>query len=130
MRTPSGRKALSAERLLRTARGVFATLPDAPGHDIALVDHLISALALFGLKYPSLLQFDHDCRQETTTRANLKSLYWVARAPSDSRFREQLRQKLRSRFDLCLIPDWETLYRSIITRLSSRSSTTPRRAAP
>jgi len=23
-------------------------------------------------------------------------------------------RKLRSRFDLCLIPDWETLYRSII----------------
>jgi hypothetical protein len=40
MRTPSGRKALSAEGLLRTARGVFAKLPDAPRHDIALVDHL------------------------------------------------------------------------------------------
>jgi hypothetical protein len=23
-------------------------------------------------------------------------------------------RKLRSRFDLCLIPDWDTLYRSII----------------
>jgi hypothetical protein len=90
MRTPFGRKALSAAGLLRTARGVFAKLPDASGHDIALVDHLMSGLALFGLKYPSLLQFDHDCREETTTRANLKSLYGVARAPSDSRFRERL----------------------------------------
>jgi hypothetical protein len=26
----------------------------------------------------------------------------------------RLWRKLRSRFDLCLIPDWETLYRSII----------------
>ncbi len=90
MRTPSGRKALSAEGLLRTVRGVFAKLPDPPGHDIALVDHLMSGLALFGLKYPSLLQFDQDCRQETTTRANLRSLYGVERAPSDSRFRERL----------------------------------------
>ena len=90
MRTLSGRKALSAEGLLRTARGVFAKIPDAPGHDIALVDHLMSGLALFGLKYPSLLQFDRDSREETTTRANLKSLYGVERAPSDSRFRERL----------------------------------------
>jgi hypothetical protein len=90
MRAPVGRKALSAEGLLRTARGAFAPIPDAPGHAIALVDHLMSGLALFGLKYPSLLQFDQDCRQETTTRANLKSLYGVERAPSDSRFRERL----------------------------------------
>lgn len=75
MSTPSGRKALSAAGLLRTARGMVAKLPDAPGHDIALVDHLMSGLSLFGLKYPSLLQFDQDCRQEATTCANLKSLY-------------------------------------------------------
>ena len=41
MRTLSGRKALSAEGLLRTARGVFAKVPDAPKHDIALVDQLV-----------------------------------------------------------------------------------------
>jgi hypothetical protein len=90
MRTPIGRKALSAEGLLRTARGVFEQVPDAPGHDIALVDHLMSGLALFGLKYPSLLQFDRDCREEATVRANLNALYGVERAPSDTRFRERL----------------------------------------
>jgi hypothetical protein len=31
-----------------------------------------------------------------------------------ARSKRRLWQKLRSRFDLCLIPDWETLYRSII----------------
>jgi len=32
------RKHLSAEGLLREARRVFAQVPDAPGHDIPLVD--------------------------------------------------------------------------------------------
>jgi hypothetical protein len=85
-----GRKHLSAEGLLRTVRRVLAQIPDAPGHDIALVDYLLSGLALFGLKYPSLLQFEHDHREAATTRANLKALYGVERAPSDTRFRERL----------------------------------------
>ena len=46
-------------------------------------------MALFGLKYPSLLQFDHD-REQATTRTNLKVLYGVGCAPSDTRFRERL----------------------------------------
>ncbi len=83
------RKQLSIEGLLHTARRVFGKIPDLPGNAIALVDHLMSGLALFGLKYPSLLQFEHDCREETT-RANLKALYGVERAPSDTRFRERL----------------------------------------
>jgi hypothetical protein len=86
---PFTRKQLSAEGLLSEARRVFAEIPDTPGNEIALVDHLMSGLALFGLKYASLLQFDHD-RAEATTRANLQALYGVARAPSDTRFRERL----------------------------------------
>jgi len=31
-----------------------------------------------------------------------------------ARSKTRLWQKLRTRFDLCLIPDWQTLYRSII----------------
>ena len=49
----------------------------------------MSGLALFGLKYPSLLQFEHD-RREETTRANLHALYGIERAPSDTYFRERL----------------------------------------
>jgi len=89
MSAPFCRKDLSAEGLLRTARRVFAAIPDEPDNDIALVDHLMSGLALFGLKYPSLLQFQQDCR-EVTTRANLKALYGIEQAPSDTRFRERL----------------------------------------
>jgi len=44
MSAPFGRRHLSAEGLLRTARGVFAAIPDAPGQDIALLDHLMSGL--------------------------------------------------------------------------------------
>ena len=71
MSAPFCRKSLSIEGLLREARRVFATIPDSPNNDIALVDHLMAGLALFGLKYPSLLQLDHD-REDATVRANLK----------------------------------------------------------
>ena len=89
MSAPISRKRLSAAGLLNKARRFFAKIPDACGGEIALVDHLMSGLALFGLKYPSLLQFEHDGR-EATTRANLHALYGIERAPSDTRFRERL----------------------------------------
>lgn len=89
MSAPFCRKDLSAEGLLRKARRVFAKIPDRAGNDIPLVDHLMSGLALFGLKYPSLLQFDHD-RREETVRANLRTLYGIERAPCDTRLRERL----------------------------------------
>jgi hypothetical protein len=89
MRTPFVRKQLSAAGLLHTARQVLGKIPDTTGNTMALVDHLMSGLALFGLKYPSLLQFEHDRRDETT-RANREALYGIERAPSDTRFRERL----------------------------------------
>jgi hypothetical protein len=89
MSAPFCRKGLSIEGLLREARRVFATIPDSPNNEIALVDHLMAGLALFGLKYPSLLQLDHD-REDATVRANLKALYGIERAPCDTRLRERL----------------------------------------
>jgi hypothetical protein len=89
MRTPFVRKQLSAAGLLHTARQVLGKIPDTTGNTMALVDHLMSGLALFGLKYPSLLQFEHDRRDETTW-ANREALYGIERAPSDTRFRERL----------------------------------------
>ena len=49
----------------------------------------MSGLALFGLKYPSLLQFD-KARHEKTIKANLKKLYDVEKAPCDTQMREVL----------------------------------------
>jgi hypothetical protein len=89
MSAPISRKQLSAAGLLNKARRFFAKIPDPCDGKITLVDYLMSGLALFGLKYPSLLQFEHDSREETT-RANLHALYGIERAPSDTRFRERL----------------------------------------
>ncbi len=89
MSFPFFRKDLSIPGLLSEARRCFETIPVKPGCDIPLADHLMSGLALFGLKYPSLLQFDEECREETT-RANLHALYGIERAPSDTGFRERL----------------------------------------
>ena len=67
------RKQLSIQGLLSEARRSFAVLPDPIEDGLPLVDHRMSGLALFGLKYPSRLQFDKD-RQSGTRRANLKTL--------------------------------------------------------
>jgi hypothetical protein len=108
MSSPFSRKHLSVEGLLRETRWVFAQVADAPGHDIPLVDDLMSGLALFGLKYPSLLQFERD-RQEATTRANLRALYGIERAPCDTRFRERLDEVAPSD----LSPLYQALFRQL-----------------
>jgi len=52
-------KALSAERLLKVVRQVFQEIPrDVKRAEISLADCLMSALAMFGMKSPSLLTFD------------------------------------------------------------------------
>ena len=47
----------------------------------------MSGLAVFGLKYPSLLNFDED-QDDPIIRHNLKTLYGVDLAPCDSQLRE------------------------------------------
>jgi hypothetical protein len=91
MSFPFFRQEVSIPGLLSKARSCFEKIPDKAGGDIPLADHLMSGLALYGLKYPSLLQFDSDSRTETT-QANLKSLYGIERVPSDTYFRECLDQ--------------------------------------
>jgi hypothetical protein len=50
----------------------------------------MSAIAMFSLKYPSLLQFDKSAHQEETIRHNLKTLYGIENAPCDTYMRERL----------------------------------------
>jgi len=83
------RSQLSAPGLLREARRSFEQIPDNAANGIPLADHLMSGLALFGLKYPSLLQFDKG-REDETIQANLKALYGIEKAPCDTYFRERL----------------------------------------
>ena len=85
------RKTLSAPGLLREVRRSFDELDDpVQGRGLSLAECLMSGLAVFGLKYPSLLQFERDARTDEVVRANLRSLYGIERAPSDTALRERL----------------------------------------
>ena len=88
---PRLRKQLSAPGLLETIRKQFDAIADhrSARADITLSDALMSGLAVFGLKYPSLLKFD-EANQEGVIQHNLKTLYGVERAPCDSQLRSIL----------------------------------------
>ncbi len=83
------RKHLCLPGLLACVRSQYQKIPDlATGSGRhRLLDCLMSGVALFGLKYPSLLQFDED---SGAIAHNLKQLYGVNRVPSDTSFRERL----------------------------------------
>lgn len=57
---------------------------------ISFVDCLMSAFAMFSLKYPSLLQFDTHHRLDPQVRHNLGTLYGIERVPCDTTMRERL----------------------------------------
>lgn len=87
--TPKIRKDLSADALIGAVRKNFETIADPEGEDqeIALVDALMSAYAMFSLKDPSLLAFD---RRRRTEEQNLKSIYGMERIPCDTQLRARL----------------------------------------
>lgn len=88
---PKLRKNLSAPGLLSAIRAEFATINDPrSGCSIPLVDALMAGLAVFALKYPSLLQFDQHYHAEARIRGNLQRLYGVEHAPCDTQLRERL----------------------------------------
>lgn len=87
------RKHLWIKDLLTNVRQKFDKIKDTSAkrsREYTLTNCLMSGLAIFGMKYPSLLQFDSDSRHSKVVKSNLKSLYQVAKAPSDTQFRERL----------------------------------------
>lgn len=50
----------------------------------------MSGLAVFSMKYPSLLQFDRDSQEGGCIEHNLKTLYKVDKVPCDTYMRERL----------------------------------------
>ena len=98
---------LSARGMLQKVRAAFAKIPEPPRDSrglkskIPLADCLMSGLALFGLKFPSLLQFDQRLNDDAI-KHNLRTLYGVQNAPCDTYMRERLDQvdpqSLRSAF--------------------------------
>ena len=80
------KKELSAKGLLTKVRYLFKKISE-PQKDprglkpkISLVDCLMSALAIFGLKFSSLLHFDEQ-RTTDIIKHNLKTLYEVEETP-------------------------------------------------
>lgn len=85
------KKHLSAKGLLTEVHEIFRNIPDPIKHSkITLCDCLMSGLAVFSLKYPSLLQFDRDSQEGGCIEHNLKTLYKVDKAPCDTYMRERL----------------------------------------
>ena len=90
MTRPALRKSLSAPGLLSEVRRCFEAIKDdTVGRGFALVNYLMSGLAVLGLKYPSLLQFD-EARADAVVASNLRTLYGIDKVPSDTALRERL----------------------------------------
>ena len=72
--------------MLQTLYQQFSAIPDhrLGRTDIALADALMSGFAVFSLKEPSLLSFDHRRRED---EGNLARIFGIGRAPSDSAMR-------------------------------------------
>lgn len=89
------RKHLSAPGLIRAVHQSFLKIPDPKEFTrrtaISLKDHLMSGLAVFGLKCPSLLEYDRK-RKNTAVAQNLRDLYLIDTPPCDTYLRERLDQ--------------------------------------
>jgi hypothetical protein len=101
-----GRKHLSADPLYKMLRGRFEKLPDGrrESSSIALADALMSGVALFALKDPSLLAFD-DRRHDD----NMKRLFHIERVPCDT----QMRTILDAVDPLALRPAFGDVFREL-----------------
>ncbi len=90
---PVQRKNLSMSALVSTVHQAFERIKDkrrqgSVEHPLAQV--LSAALAMFSLKFPSLLQFDKQFPLDKRLRHNLASLFGVMNVPSDSQMRDIL----------------------------------------
>lgn len=82
---------LSASNLLKQARSSFDGIVDQRTNrkSIPLSDALMSGLAMFSMKCPSLLQFDEK-RKNEVIRHNLMTMYGIQTTPSDTQMRSIL----------------------------------------
>lgn len=86
---------LSANGLLNKVREAFLKVQPPPrggqgkNRSISIADCLMAALAIFKLKFPSLLQFEEQ-KEEEVIKKNLKNLFQLERVPCDTYMRESL----------------------------------------
>lgn len=85
------RKSLCADSLISTIYQHFQSIPDPRDFQskssISFTDVLMSGLAVFGLKFPSLLQYDQNRK---ILDQNLLNLFHIKCPPSDTYLRERL----------------------------------------
>lgn len=86
------RKTLSAQGMYALVRKQVQGIPEqrrSTSCEISLSDAILSAAALFALKFPSLLQFDQG-QSDPTINDNLRTLFGIKRIPCDTTLREIL----------------------------------------
>jgi hypothetical protein len=84
------KKALSTAGLLNNVKDIFDKISNnSRANTISISDCLMSALAMFSLKAPSLLAFDKQ-KQDKIVSHNLRSLYKIENVPCDTYMREVL----------------------------------------
>jgi len=87
------RKFLSADGLLSSVRRCLSRETFKPCQSpYRWDDCIMSGLAVFGFKFPSLLQFEKGVKSEPLISRNLRTLYGVKKVPSDTCMRERLDQ--------------------------------------
>jgi len=86
------RKYLSADGLVESVRDCLRNekLEALAGAKYSWQDCILSGLAVFGFKCPSLLQFEQQKATGPTIRRNLRTLYKVDNALSDTCLRARL----------------------------------------
>jgi hypothetical protein len=87
------RKNLSTKSLLRAISNYFKTIEDEKRKracKFSLKDCLMAGLAIFGLKYPSLLKFEKERKENEPLIGNLERLYNIDKTPCDTQLRERL----------------------------------------
>lgn len=87
------RKQLSMPGLLAMVSKTFSKVKDPQSRGrsrMAIADCLKAGLAIFGLKYPSLLQFDQAAKDDEAVKHNLQTLYGLEQVPCDTYLRERL----------------------------------------
>lgn len=86
------RKYLSADGLMNTVKASLKkeTFRPCPKSEYSWHDCIMSGLAVFGFKFPSLLQFEKRKGSDPFIKRNLRTLYGVKQAPSDTCMRERL----------------------------------------
>ena len=105
----------SQSNLLAVVRGLFGKVSDqrSRASRIPLPDALMSVLAMFMLKIPSLLQLSNNLR-DSTISSNLRSIFGIETAVSDD--------QLRNIIDPIGCQEFQPIFSSIHKRLRKMSS--------